>query len=410
MSKVFFFNIPFHGHVNPSLGLAQELVKKGEKVIYYGIDSFKEKIESTGAEFRSYGDKFYLDDNFVTYNLTELFKVHMELTELIMDKLLQDIEKDKPDYIVHDSLATWGKCAAAAAGIPAIDTFTTLVLAPDGFLLTVGFVLSFAMAMITNIPNVLKIQRIRKNLKKKYNVHIESLVDILCNRQNLNLVYTSDLFQPNREALGNEYKFIGPTSMFRKEAITRFNIDRRGNRPLLFISMGTIFNNNREFFDKCTEAFVGMELDVLMSVGKNINISSLSIPENFTVKPYNEIPQLEVLKECSIFMTHGGMNSTHEGLYNGVPLIIIPQQQEQAHVAMQVVRTKSGICLKNSQITPALLKQSVEKIMSDHSYRENALKMRDSFIDAGGPEKGVEEIFAYISKTKIISSVFSIGG
>ncbi len=410
MSKVFFFNIPFHGHVNPSLGLAQELVKSGEEVIYYCIDSFREKIESTGAKFRSYGDDFYLDDNFVTYNLTELFKVHMELTELIMDKLLQDIEKDKPDYIVHDSLATWGKCAAAAAGIPAVDTFTTIVLAPDGFLLTAGFIISFALVMLTNIPNVLKIQKIRKNLKRKYNVHIESLVDILCNRQELNLVYTSDIFQPKSEALGNEYKFIGPTSMFRKETITGLNMVRRENRPLLFISMGTIFNNNKEFFDKCTEAFGDMELDVLMSVGKNIHIPSLSIPGNFTVKHYNEIPQLEVLKECSIFMTHGGMNSTHEGLYNGVPLIIIPQQQEQAHVAMQVVRTKSGICLKNSKITASLLKQSVQKIMSDHSFRENALKMRDSFIDAGGPERGVKEIFSYIRKKKIITSIFEIGG
>jgi UDP:flavonoid glycosyltransferase YjiC (YdhE family) len=92
-------------------------------------------------------------------------------------------------------------------------------------------------------------------------------------------------------------------------------------------------------------------------------------------------------------MTHGGMNSTQEGLFYGVPLIIIPQQQGQAHVAMQVVRTGSGICLKKSKVTSELLRESVQKIMSDYSYRENALKMRDSFINAGGPKQAVEEYF-----------------
>jgi hypothetical protein len=41
-----------------------------------------------------------------------------------------------------------------------------------------------------------------------------------------------------------------------------------------------------------------MDIDVLMSVGKKIDISSLAIPENFTVKHFYEIPQLEVLNEC----------------------------------------------------------------------------------------------------------------
>ena len=86
MSKVFFFSIPFSGHVNPGIGLAKELVEKGEEVIYYCTDSFREKIESSGAVFRSYGDKFYLNDDFVTHNNIEIFRVHMELSELIMEQ------------------------------------------------------------------------------------------------------------------------------------------------------------------------------------------------------------------------------------------------------------------------------------------------------------------------------------
>lgn len=398
MSKVFFFNIPFHGHVNPSLGLVKELVLRGEEVIYYCTDSFKEKIESTGAVYRSYGEKFYLNENFVTYNITELYRVHMELSKLILDDLLDDIKRDKPDYIVHDSLCTWARHAAEVSKVPAVNTITTLVMVPDGIGLTIKFMIGFSLAVLTNIPNIVKINKISKVLKRKYNIHFNGLIDIVVNKEKLNIVYTSKEYQPKSGSLGSEYRFVGPLSVYRDEDSSKFILNRTEDKPLLFISMGTIFNNNEDFFYKCVEAFEGMDLDVLMSVGKNIDIKALKIPRNFTVKRYYEIPQLEVLKKCSIFITHGGMNSTHEGLFNGIPLIVIPQQDEQAYVAKQAARSGCGICLNRSGITSKILKESVEKIISDKSFRENAMKMRSSFISAGGAKGAAEEIFTFTGK------------
>ncbi len=405
MSKVFFFNIPFHGHVNPSLGLVSELVKSGEEVIYYCNESFREKIEGTGAMFRGYSSKFYLDENYVTYNITDLFRVNLELSALILDELIEDVNRDKPDYIIHDTMCPWGKHLAQIKNIPAINTFTTIALEPDGFFLTAGFVLALSFSIIKNIPNMIKIRRIKKVIESNHKIKVNSLIDVVLNKEEVNLVYTSKEFQPRSEKLKKHYKFVGPSSMYRIENVPELKLDRNTKKPLLFISMGTIFNNNTDFFNTCTEAFGNMDIDVLMSVGKSVDISALTIPDNFIVKHYFEVPQLEVLKECNIFMTHGGMNSTQEGLYYGVPLIIIPQQQEQAHVAMQVVRTGSGICLKKSKITSVLLKSSVERIISDHSYRENALKMRDSFINAGGPRQAVKEILLYVGKKKIVEMI-----
>ena len=54
MAKAVFFNIPAHGHVNPTLPLVQELVRRGETVIYYAIEDFRRKIEATGACCRTY--------------------------------------------------------------------------------------------------------------------------------------------------------------------------------------------------------------------------------------------------------------------------------------------------------------------------------------------------------------------
>ncbi len=54
MAKVLMFNFPGEGHVNPTLALIEELVKRGEEVVYYCVEEYKEKIEKTGALFRPY--------------------------------------------------------------------------------------------------------------------------------------------------------------------------------------------------------------------------------------------------------------------------------------------------------------------------------------------------------------------
>lgn len=405
MSKVFFFNIPFHGHVNPSLGLVKELVRRGEEVIYYCTDSFKEKIESTGAVYRSYGKGFYLDENFVTFNITELCKVHMELSARIQDEILRHIKDEKPDYIIHDSLCTWAKHAAQISNIPAVNTITTLILISDSMSASTrrGFIKDVIITVAQNVPNMIRIFSISRRLKKNFGIKVNNIIDVLENKEKLNIVYTSKEFQPDSETLQNEYTFVGPASMYRDEHSSNFKFNLPKDKPLIFISMGTLFNNNGDFFNKCFEAFGGMNLNVLMSVGKDINISSLAVPENFTVMRYSDIPQLDVLGKCDAFITHGGMNSTHEALFNGIPLIVIPQQSEQAMVSRAVERSGSGIRLNGADITPEILKKSLEKIITDQSFRSNALKIRDSFISAGGPGYAVDVILSFVGSVTGIS-------
>ncbi len=49
MKRIAFFCIPAHGHTNPMLPVAAELVKRGNAVRFYSFDEFKETIGATGA-------------------------------------------------------------------------------------------------------------------------------------------------------------------------------------------------------------------------------------------------------------------------------------------------------------------------------------------------------------------------
>jgi len=54
MSDVLFLASPSHGHVNPTLGLVDALVKRGERVTYFASEPFRERVEATGATFKAY--------------------------------------------------------------------------------------------------------------------------------------------------------------------------------------------------------------------------------------------------------------------------------------------------------------------------------------------------------------------
>ena len=103
MGKAIFLNFPTHGCINPLLGTVSELVTRGEEIIYYCTEEFRNKIERTGAEFRPYKgviNTFKIEND----DLSKALELNVEMA---VDKLthnLEAIRKETPDYIVHDSL------------------------------------------------------------------------------------------------------------------------------------------------------------------------------------------------------------------------------------------------------------------------------------------------------------------
>ena len=128
-----------------------------------------------------------------------------------------------------------------------------------------------------------------------------------------------------------------------------------------------------------------------MSIGESIDVNTFkSIPSNFIVRNY--VSQLEILKQADVFITHGGMNSTNEGLYYDVPLVLVPQSGDQPFVAKRVEELGAGIIIEKDKVTPEILKQSVVNILSDSNFRMNSKKIGESLREAGGFKKGVDEI------------------
>lgn len=207
-----------------------------------------------------------------------------------------------------------------------------------------------------------------------------------------NLMLTSKLFHPETKKINNSFYFIGPSIEKRKEDKS-FTFKKEENKKLLFISLGTYFNHNIEFFKKCIEAFKNNEkYQVIMTIGKTLDVKQLGeIPENFLI--YNYAPQLQILALTDVFITHGGINSINEGLLiNRTPFIIIPQHADQFVNAKLIEKHEMGIALNNDNITPEILKESVSNILNnEQKYKAGIDKIIQSFNEARSQRKAILE-------------------
>ena len=371
--KIAWFCIPAHGHTNPTLGLVKELTSAGHQVFYFSFEMFREKIEQAGAEFISCDAyDFDMEDR---ENADRVGKDKVFATELLVSSTLaldematMKIGEIKPDVIVSDSVAFWGKLAAMKHRVPYVSSTTTFAFN------------RYSAKYMRETPwdiakMLLAMPRINKQIKRlqEHGYPVRSLLEIVQNDNETNtIVYTSKYFQPCAETFSDRYHFIGPSIRPITDPV------KKTAEKTVFISMGTV-NQNAEVYRNCIRAMAQTDWQVIISMGTN--------PEHFDKLPdhieiHESVDQMAVLSIADAFITHCGMNSTSEGLYFRVPLVLFPQTPEQGAVARRTEELGAGIRLKS--ISEEDILHAVQTVLSDPSYKENAVKVSDSFRSCGG--------------------------
>ena len=371
--KIAWFCIPAHGHTNPTLGLIKEMTDAGHQVFYFSFAPFREKIEKAGAQFIGCdGYDFEMEDK---ENADRVGKDKAFATEMLVSSTLaldemtsQKIREIKPDLIVSDSVAFWGKLAAMKHKIPYVSSTTTFAFNRYSARYMKHGVRE-TLDMLLALPRVNK--QIKRLREKGYPV--KNLLEIVQNDNDTNtIVYTSKYFQPCSDTFSDRYHFIGPSIRSISEPI-----DKTAEKTI-YISMGTV-NQNPEFYRNCIHALGNTDWQIILSMGTNTEIFD-HLPENITVYP--SVDQMAVLSIADAFITHCGMNSASEGLYFQVPLVLFPQTPEQGAVAKRAEELGAGIRLK--AISEEEIMHALNRVLFDPIYKENAARISESFRSCGG--------------------------
>lgn len=393
MSKIVFFCIPAHGHTNPTLNVVKELIDRGHQVWYYSYESFREKIESTGATFIPC-DAYDMEQRLTPEDGARLGKDLAFSTKILVDTtlaldeaIIEDMKRLKPDCIVADSMAVWGKAIAIKLNIPFVSSTTTFAFNQySAKIMKQSF--SQLLNMILSMP---KINKDLKRLQEK-GYPITNILSIIQNDNFTDtIVYTSKEFQPCADTFSDKYSFVGPSIRETSREV------KKEKDKLIYISLGTVNNMMSDFYKNCFKALENTDYQVIMSVGENIDITSLGhIPANFKVLP--TVDQIAVLQKADAFLTHCGMNSVNEALYHKVPLVMFPQTPEQGGVARRVSDLEAGIYLNKNN--PEEIEQAVQAVLNDSKFKKNAGIISKSFKKSGGAIAAADAILRVVKRGK----------
>lgn len=382
MACIFFFSIPAHGHVNPTLPLVRELTSRGHRIIYYETEEFREKIEAAGAQFVCVEP--YMPpapkniDQIAGKDFAALIEMVAETTLALDERIAQDIAQKKPDLIIGDSVCFWGRLLAKKHGVPFICSTTTF-----------AFNQHSATSMKPRLPEIIRMvfgmPRIEKSMQRlrDHGYAVSSFLDVIQNDPVTDtIVYTSRLFQPSAETFGENYAFVGPSVSFR--------YPRKAHaRPLAYISLGTVLHNAPRFYRSCIRALRDMDCDAIISIGSKVDPASVGeIPENVQIFP--RVNQLEVLASADVFLTHCGMNSVSESLLCGVPMVLFPQHSEQEAVCSRAEALGAGLRLKKA--TPREIRRALEAVLTNVQYKEAAQAVAEDFAQCGGAKAAADFI------------------
>jgi MGT family glycosyltransferase len=219
----------------------------------------------------------------------------------------------------------------------------------------------------------------------------------------LNLVYTSRLFQPRADTFDDQYQFIGP-GLEGSDASSALSDDHADARPLVYVSLGTLFNDRLDFYRQCLDAFANQPVRVVMAIGDRMSPEALgALPSNVAVHAH--VDQRAVLRGAAAFVSHGGMNSVSESLMAGVPLVVVPQMSEQQLVGGQVEALGAGVCLDGTLMTSAALRETVLRVMQSEEHGRHARRIGQSLAAAGGTARGAACVVAFAASPAGTGSV-----
>ncbi len=371
--KILFINLPYHGHVVPTIGLVQELIKQGCEVTYLMPFDWKERIAESGASFCGYENH---------RQLSEQMKNAYAAAERIIDEF---------DFVIYEQFFFLGKHLAEKYNKPVARVFTAPVTNEKlmkEFITTKGPLSIFKYKWIARAFT----KDIAKNIPMKTDNWLD---EIIYNPPELNLVYTFREYQPYAEEFPDEqYKFLGPSIYERKENAFDFVKDKN---PIVYISLGTVLKGAVSFFQNCVEAFRDENVDVIISVGQKFDVRKLkNVPANIHI--YKSVPQLHVLQMADVFVTHGGMNSVSEALVYGAPMVVIPFVSDQPVNARCIEKLGVGKKVDYSNISKAMLKEAVFSVLTDDEIKKNMSNVQEMMKAAPGNKGGAEIIIKFMEE------------
>lgn len=156
------------------------------------------------------------------------------------------------------------------------------------------------------------------------------------------------------------------------------------DRPLVLITLGTLFAHDEAFFLVAASAVRHLGGCPVVAAGSHALAERLrgQLPDGAMVQPW--VPYDWLLPRLDAVIHHGGVGTTHAAIVHGVPQLIVPHAGDQANQARRAAAAGIGLTLPPAQASLNQLVPAVGRLLSDAQWRERASHWQNEFARLGG--------------------------
>lgn len=388
-AHVAMFSIAAHGHVNPSLEVIRELVARGHRVTYAIPPAFAEKVAATGARPVPYTTTLPGPDaDPEAWGTTLLDHVEPFLADAIqaLPQLAEAYAGDEPDLVLHDIASYPARVLARRWGVPAVSLSPNLV-AWEGYEQEV-FEPLWAEPRKTPRGRAYYARFEAWLAENGITEHPDSFIG-----PSRSIVLIPKALQPHADRVDERiHTFVGACQGDRAD---QGDWQRpAGAEKAVLVSLGSAFTKQPEFYRACVRAFGDLPgWHLVLQIGRHVDPAELGeTPGN--VEVHSWVPQLAVLKQADLFVTHAGAGGSQEGLATATPMIAVPQAVDQFGNADMLQGLGVARRLETGEATAERLRAAALALVGDVEVARRLKEIQAEMAEEGGTRRAADLIEA----------------
>lgn len=410
------------GDLHPMLALSLELRDRGHQIILATTESYRNKVESLGLEFRSIRPDLPEDPQLISRMMDPKTGSKVVLKDTVLCNVrdtyddLSAIARDA-DFLIAHEIVYAAPLVAEVLKLP----WASCTLAPAAFFS------AYEPIVISGYPALSKLHHLGPqvnrwaiNLAKLTTSSWGSPVNKL--REELELApiqnpiigndkYSSRLvlallspllatpqpdWPPNVVTTGFTLYDGKSTQPMRPELLDFLTA---GEPPLVFTLGSAAVNAAGDFYARSVQAAINLNLRAVLLLGDNL--PPLNLPDSIFVCDY--APYSEIFPYARAIIHQGGIGTTAQALKAGRPTLVMPYSLDQPDNAARAQRLGTSRTLMRKHCTATRLTRELKRLMEEPSYAKKAAVVARNIKSENGTKVACDAVEKQLEKATVKS-------
>ena len=383
-----------NGHVYPTLPLCTELTRRGHRVTYVSNEHYASVVSAAGGEPVIYsppplpaeseqemvGSLSLSSDDPRLSRVASLWRAYkLADTTATLEQIEGFYCTDPPDLVLYDRPQYAGRILAKRLGVPAVQTSAHFAYYMNQIARRQG---------VCGNPQIyIEHSNSLDEFMRSYGI---TQTGTLWHTEKLNIHFIPRMFQHNIEWFDERFCFTG--SLLGRPFTPSWN-DRSSGRPVILISGISMLNDTKRnscatYFGPFVDGLADLPYHFILSIAEES--FDRPLPANFELN--RRASHLEILPRAALAICHGGMTSTLEALYHGVPVLMFPQSERCDEVAYRTEELGLGVRLRNIGPSAEVVRETVTGMMENDALRSRVEASSKAFRSSGGVALAADRI------------------